>query len=368
MWARRAALLAAAAVALLLCSTEAHGYAFVPITSIMFDGTSSGSAAGDKATCLTKGGYLATEATAVLHSADIAVVQQNIGAATTFYAYLGGGINYVWSNAGGYPGWCPYISTDPELPTDIREATMGNTADCLYRWNVGRWQMMTSDVNVEVDQVHAGIAFYKGQNAGGGSIFGFPMFFHQSSVPQRPGINQGRYVVLYQNTDQTSAGLQPEWSDNYGMGGYTYAGPSGVYTAAASQATLSSFVTLCQGQGPFRLNYEDPNASTPQRSALQYVWWVIFLVILFVLCLIAFLIIACCQEREDMDEPPEDAPEWAEQETEERNVSKRYVSQRSFRGAAPSQSQSTHSSDDRDSRTDSNSSMSKEERYDEEEE
>lgn len=373
MWARRTAALAVLVLAttLLSCTHNVHGYAFVPITSVFYGGASSGTASGDAAICLSKGGYLATEATEVLHAADIAAIADAIGATTDFYAYLGGGVNRVWNYTGGYSGFCPWIRADPEYPTNILDANAGDPHQCVFRWQVGRWQMMTSDVGVDVTQPNAGVAFYQGSEQTNGSIYNFPTWFFQSGMVRRPGVNRGRYVVLFQNLETRNFGLGPRWSDNYGLNGYSYAfNPlqSGIYMEAYAKATLPSFQTICQGQGPFRLNYEDPRASTPQKSDLQNLWWVIFLVILFVLCLIAYLIIACCQEREDMDEPPEDAPEWAEQETMERNVSKRYVSQRSFHGGVPPQSpsRSPRSSDESDSRTES-SSVSKEERYDDEE-
>ncbi|KPA75454.1 hypothetical protein ABB37_08371 [Leptomonas pyrrhocoris] len=331
MGSKRSAVVAAITIAALLCISEVRGFAYVPITSVFYAGKSTGTNAGDERMCLSKGGYLATEATAVLHNADIAAMQNAIGTATEFYAYLGGGINLFRSKQGGVPGFCPWAWADPETPSYILNPHTGDLRDCLYRWRAGRWRMMTSDEGEIADEAHSGVSFYKGRNNYQGALSGFPTWWYNANVfVIRPGVIGGRYVVLFQNGETTSANLTPMWTDNFGLGGYTYAGGS-VFESDAVLGKLPFFQTICQGQGPFRLNYEDPRASTPQKSDLQYVWWVIFFVILFVLCLIAFLIIACCQEREDMDEPPEDAPEWAEKETEARDVSKRYVSQRSFR-------------------------------------
>jgi hypothetical protein len=328
MWRRRNALLAVVAAAALLSIASVHGYDFVPITSLYYGGPSTGSSAGDSGKCLSSGGYLATEATAVLHEADISAIHDAIGTTADFYAYLGGGINMQRFKQGGVSGFCPWIESDPEAPKSMPAWDTGKDDDCLYRWRVGRWELMTSDVGATADEQHAGVAFYKGQNIFTTSPYGFPTWWLTSGF-ERPSVLKGRYVVLFQNSETGATPEAPRWTDNYGLGGYTYA--NGIsFSAAVSATTLQYFHIVCQNQGPFRLNYEDPRASTPQKSQLQNVWWVIFLVILFVLCLIAFLIIACCQEREDMDEPPEDAPEWAETETAERSVSKRYVSQRSF--------------------------------------
>ncbi|KPI82550.1 hypothetical protein ABL78_8440, partial [Leptomonas seymouri] len=330
MWAKRNVVVAVVAVVALLCSGEVRSYDFVPIISVFHVGASSGTSSGDASICLSRGGYLATEATAVLHNADVAAIQNAIGAATEFYAFLGGGVNLMRSRQGGVPGFCPWNLLDPELPTNILIPQIGNIMDCIYRWRVGRWQSMTSDAGQIPDEAHSGIAFFRGQRVRNFSIYGFPTWWFFGSDNTRPGFIQGRHVVLFQNGETTSVNLGPQWTDNFGLGGYTYAGGLSFVSRAAA-ATLPMFQTLCQGHGPLRMNYEDPRASSHQKSQLQYVWWVIFLVILFVICLIIFLALAFCQEREDMDEPPEDAPEWAAKETDERLVSKRYVSQRSFR-------------------------------------
>ena len=361
MWARHNFLATALAIAALLCIGSVRGFDFVPITSLYYAGASTGSTAGDSAACLSKGGYLATEATEVLHSADIAAIKNAIGDTTIFYAYLGGGVNLQRGNQGGVPNFCPWSTYDPEYPSYIAIASSGYPDDCVYRWRVGRWEEMTSDAGQEPDEAHAGVAFYKGQNSGIGAIYGFPTWWLRANSLNRPGISRGRYLLLFQNSETMNAGLPPQWTDNYGLNGYTYAEVP--YNPEAGRKTLSSFYTVCQNQGPFRLNYEDPRASTSQKSDLQYVWWVIFFVILFVLCLIAFLVIAFCQEREDMDEPPEDAPEWAEQETEERRVSKSYVSQRSFHQSREASDLSSRHSG---AGSNTSSTLSKNEHYEEE--
>ncbi|KAG5487456.1 hypothetical protein LSCM1_07411 [Leishmania martiniquensis] len=327
MAAHAAAAATVTLVTVLLCysATGARGYNFVTITSLFYVPGATGTRYEDEGMCLERGGYLATEATAVLHEADVQALESEGFA--TYYAFLGGGIVQPWHMESFERGFCPFSSKDPDIWTDTPYSqTNGDNNNCYWRWSAGRWIAMPSSSGLPYDEDKTGIVFYRGQNALGYDrrVNGFPLFFPFGLPMYHPNVQLGHNLVLYRGGQHTAEAV---WGDTYARGGFTY-GDNFAGDPELVAATLKDWKLLCQTQGPLRLNYEVPNTS----SQLQERWWAIYFAILVVLCLITFLVVALCQEREDMDEPPEDVPEWAEKETAQRTVSHRYVSQRSFRG------------------------------------
>ncbi|KAG5507841.1 hypothetical protein JIQ42_07132 [Leishmania sp. Namibia] len=327
MAARAAAVAATSVVAVLLCysATGARGYSFVAITSLFYVPGATGTRYEDEGKCLERGGYLATEATAVLHEADVEALESK--GFTTYYAFLGGGIVQPWHMESYEMGFCPFSIKDPDIWTDTPYSqTNGDNNNCYWRWSVGRWIDMPSTSGLPHDEDKTGIIFYRGQNALGDDrrVGGFPLFFPHDLPMYHPNAQLGHNLVLYRGGLHTTKAV---WGDTYARGGFTY-GDNFAGDPELVAATLKDWKLVCQTQGPLRLHYEAANTS----SQLQERWWAIYFAILFVMCLVAFLVVALCQEREDMDEPPEDAPEWTEKEAAQRTVSHRYVSQRSFRG------------------------------------
>ncbi|KAK7198310.1 hypothetical protein NESM_000788800 [Novymonas esmeraldas] len=320
-----AAVVAAACTLVLCCvSTGARGYDYVPVTSIMFAGSTGGVRSADAATCLEHGGYLASEATAFLHEADVQAIEQE--GLTTYYSFLGGGILQAPTMESNEFGFCPFDARDPDFRVSVFPQTSGNLSVCYWRWSVGRWLEMPSSSGLPYDIGKVGIIFYRGYSSSDQyRVNGFPSFFPYTASVPHPNAYLGHQLVLTRNAAYPNKAV---WVDNWASGGYSYAGITAEFPAGSTPAsTLKDWKVVCQSQGPLRLNYEMANTT----SQLQERWWAIYFTILFVLCLITFLVVALCQEREDMDEPPEDAPEWAEKETAQRSVSHRYVSQRSFR-------------------------------------
>ncbi|CAJ1016146.1 hypothetical protein, conserved [Leishmania lindenbergi] len=321
-----AAWTAATVVAVLLCysATGVCGYDFVPITSLFYVPAATGTRFKDASMCLERGGYLATEATAVLHEADVQALESE--GFTTYYAFLGGGIVQPWHMESYEAGFCPFALKDPDIWIDTPYSqTSGDNNNCYWRWSVGRWMEMPSRSSLPYDVEKTGIIFYRGQSTLGydRQVNGFPLFFPFNPPMYHPNMQLGHNLVLYRGGQHTTEAV---WGDTYARGGFTY-GDNFADDPQLVAATLKDWKLVCQAQGPLRLNYETSSASTH----LQERWWVIHFLILFVLCLITVLVVVLCQEREDMDEPPEDAPEWTEKETGRRTVSHRYVSQRSFR-------------------------------------
>ncbi|KAG5511620.1 hypothetical protein JKF63_07216 [Porcisia hertigi] len=301
-----------------------RAYNFVPVISIFYVPGSSGTRSEDVGMCLDRGGYLATEATAALHEADVQTLESE--GFTTYYAFLGGAVEQQWHMESFEVGFCPFSNGDPDIWRDTSfSQAIGDNNNCYWRWSTGRWMDMPSTSGLPNDEDKRGIIFYQGQSALGfdRQVNGFPLFFPFDPPMYHPNVRLGHNLLLYRGGVHTK---QAVWGDTYARGGFTY-GDNFVGSPELVAATLKDWRLLCQAQGPLRLSYEMVDTT----SQVQDRWWAIYFVIFFVLCLITFLVVALCQEREDMDEPPEDAPEWAELETARRAVSRRYVSQRSFR-------------------------------------
>lgn len=313
-------------LALLYCCCPAVvGYDYVPVTSLFHVDGATGVKSTDTRTCLSNGGYLASEATALLHTADAQMIESTTGQ-TVYYAFLGGGIVQAPNMSSAELGFCPYRKLDPAFYVDpVYPQDRGSAALCYWRWYPGRWMEYESVTDLPYDQAHAGIIFYVGIDPSPSMrrYNDFPEFWYIDTGLYAPGMFAGHELVLARSAMTKDV---PVWGDSYAQNGYVNA-MGFAYNTTAIKETLKYWQLVCQAQGPIRLNYE----SADTTSALQGAWWAIFFVILFVLCLIVFLVVALCQDREDMDEPPEDAPDWAEKETMQRSVSKRYVSQRSFR-------------------------------------
>ncbi|AYU75800.1 hypothetical protein LdCL_040007600 [Leishmania donovani] len=353
--APHAAVLAVATVVAVLLGYGTRGvcgYNFVTITSLFYVPGATGTRSEDAGMCLERGGYLATEATAVLHEADVQALESE--GFTTYYAFLGGGIVQPWHMESYEMGFCPFSIKDPDIWWDTSfSQTNGDNNNCYWRWSVGRWIEMPSTSGLPYDEGKTGIIFYRGQSTLGydRQVNGFPLFFPFNPPMYHPNMQLGHHLVLYRG------GLHPTeavWGDTYARGGFTY-GDNFANNPQLVEATLKDWRLVCQAQGPLRLNYETASAS----SQLQGRWWAVFFSILFVLCLITFLALVFCQEREDMDEPPEDAPEWAEKETAQRIVSRRYVSQRSFRGNESSSSRNSLSDGSNSSKDEDGESVSR---------
>ncbi|GET85625.1 hypothetical protein LtaPh_0402100 [Leishmania tarentolae] len=333
--AAAAAVAAFAVVLLFYGTTGVCGYDFVTITSVFYVPDATGTRSEDEGLCRERGGYLATEATAMLHEADVQALESE--GFTTYYSFLGGGIVQPWHMESYMDGFCPFSMKDPDFWADSSfSQAIGNNSNCYWRWSVGRWGEMLSRSGLPNDVDKTGIIFYKGQSIAGyeNQVNGFPLFFPFALPMFHPNVQLGHNLVLYRGGKHTDKAV---WGDTYARGGFTY-GDNFAGNPTLVQETLKDWKLVCQSQGPLRLSYETDRTSSP----LQERWWAIFFAIIFVLCLIGFLVLLFCQEREDMDEPPEDAPDWTEKETSRRTVSRRYVSQRSFRTS----SYSGHSLDD----------------------
>lgn len=320
--------LATTTLLLLLCEAAhvAHAFAFVPVISSFAVPETTGSVVQTRLVCQQGGGYVAGEPTAALHLSVIQTARA-AGAGTTWYAYLGSDTD---ANAALN---CPVPAT--------AGGTGGASYGCYWRWNQGRWTEMDDDTTLPLYINGVGVTFYVGNTYAKpastavrvyGPTGGFPNYFDGTATAnrdKRPGQYYGKQLVAVGSSDTST------WSDNSGKGGYTYADYTynsifnmSRWNAASQAASKASFWAVCQSQAPSRTMYELANTS----SGLQQNWWVIYLVILFVLTLIAFIIVAVCQDDEDMDEPPEDAPEWAQEETQATKRTKSFVSTRSFHG------------------------------------
>lgn len=329
----RTPLCSALAVLLFLLSStvSVYGYEYVTIINIFEREVATASKVVTRLSCREGGGFMATEATEVLHEAGLQVAI-NAGKGDGYYAYLGGGI--VNTGTVGDAKWCFHSSYDPAaLPN---EPSSLDYPKCNFRWTEGRWsEFGLSTSSSTFDEPYTGVVFFHcnrvlTDNTNGCGPYGnFPLYFPNymkagSVFGAKPGLLYG-FEVLWISNSSTAT-----WSDSYATGGYSYYGSTtitAIYYPDNAAKTLDNFFAICQAQGPSRSSMEMENTS----SDLQNRWWAIFFAILFVLCLISFIVAAVCQEREDMDEPPEDAPEWAQQEANSRLVSKSYISQRSFR-------------------------------------
>ncbi|KAK7198871.1 hypothetical protein NESM_000853600 [Novymonas esmeraldas] len=327
---RHGALLSVAALVVLLLShgvEQARGFAYVPVVNTFARVDTSGNKVESRLVCQEGGGYIAGEPTAAAHTAVIQAVR-GAGAGTEWYAYLGA------STHDNPPPSCP-----PPLSQQVPGTPGGASFGCYWRWNQGRWTETDDNPALPLYVSHVGVTFYVGNYYADPStsvvtVYGpqgnFPTWFNHTTPKtsqNRPSAMFGQELLSVGNGDASS------WSDNENSGGYSYASFlfSTIYNTSrfnptAKAATMSKFWAVCQTQGPSRMMYESQNTS----SDLQNRWWVIFFVILLVLCLVAFIVTACCQDHEDMDEPPEDAPEWAQEETQQATRTKSFVSTRSF--------------------------------------
>lgn len=318
----------AAALVLLLCEVAhvAHAFAFVPVITSFAVQETSGTRVQTRLTCQEGGGYVAGEPTAALHLSVIQTVRA-AGAGSAWYAFLGADTE---------------SSADVNCPVAAPSGgTGGASYGCYWRWNQGRWTEMKDNASLPLYISGVGVTFFVGNTylkpssafvTAYGPTGGFPSYFNGTATAnrdKRPGQFFGKQLVAVGTSDAST------WSDNDVTGGYSYAGytyssifNSSRWSVTGRNASKANFWAVCQAQAPSRTMYELTNTT----SGLQQNWWVIFLVILFVLVLIAFIIVATCQDDEDMDEPPEDAPEWAQEETQATKRTKSFVSTRSFHG------------------------------------
>ncbi|KAG5509618.1 hypothetical protein JKF63_06323 [Porcisia hertigi] len=306
--------------------TYVQGFAFFPVINTFAVRETSGNKLESRIACQEGGGFLASEPTAALHAAVIQAAR-TAGAGAEWYAYLGA------STRGNSPAHCP-----PALPDQIAGISAGQSFGCYWRWDQGRWSQMEDEPALPLFRKNVGVTFSIGNYFSApaspvilsGMQNGFPSWFDRGATVvsvRRPGPMFGQDLLAV-GTEDTST-----WSDNEDSGGYSYAGYSfGLYyntsrwNPSAKAASKEKFWAVCQVQGPTRDGYEMPDTS----KSLENRWWVIFFVILMVVCFVLFIVTACCQENEDMDEPPEDAPEWAREETEDVTHTKSFVSTRSF--------------------------------------
>ncbi|AYU77199.1 hypothetical protein, unknown function [Leishmania donovani] len=306
---------------------HAQGFAFVPVVNTFARPEGSGHKIESRLVCQEGGGYIAGEPTAAAHTAVIEAAR-GAGAGTEWYAYLGA------STDASPAGDCP-----PPLTEHILGSGAGLSFGCYWRWNQGRWTETDDNPELPLHISNVGVTFYIGNYFGEptspsvnvyGVQSGFPSWFNATAPKKsqlRPSSMFGQDLLAVGNGDTST------WSDNKASGGYTYAGFlfSSVYNGSrwkeeSQRASRAFFWAVCQTQGPSRMMYELHNTS----SSVQNNWWVIFFSILMVLCLVVFIVTACCQDNEGMDEPPEDAPEWAQEETNQATRTKSFVSTRSF--------------------------------------
>ncbi|KPI89662.1 hypothetical protein ABL78_1243 [Leptomonas seymouri] len=314
---------------LFLCEAAhiAHGFAFVPITASFAVPDPSASRSQARLLCLNSGGHVAGEPTATLHQSVINTVRA-AGAGEIWHAFLGA------DTKANQRLNCP-------LPITEASTINGVSYGCYWRWNEGRWTATGDDTTLPLSIYAVGVTFFIGniwRKPSSSTITlygptgGFPTFFDRTNEVEgnrRPGMLFGQDLIT------SGVSNTATWSDNLASGGSSYAGYTYNNIAGASEwnetAQLDSkafFWAVCQIQAPTRAMYEASDTS----SALQQRWWCIFFIILFIVMLVAFIVVACCQEDEEMDEPPEDAPDWAQQETQETKRTKSFVSTRSFHG------------------------------------
>ncbi|KAG5505325.1 hypothetical protein JIQ42_07533 [Leishmania sp. Namibia] len=306
---------------------HAQGFAFAPLINTFAKPERSGSKSGSRLLCQESGGSIAGEPTAAAHAAVIQAVR-DAGAGAEWYAYLAASTT---AN--------PTFNCPPPLTEQVLGSAAGQSFGCYWRWNHGRWSEMDDDPNLPLYMKGAGVTFYVGNyfakpQSGSVKVYGpyggFPSWFNQTAPADsqlRPSAMFGQDLLVVGSGDTST------WSDNRDSGGYDYAGFSfsrfynrSSWDAEAQRATRVNFWAACQTQGPSRVVYESPDTS----SKVQNNWWVIFFSFLTLLCLVAFIVTACCQDNEDMDEPPEDAPAWAQEETNRATHTKSFVSTRSF--------------------------------------
>lgn len=321
-------LLAALTVLLAQPVTVVNGFAFVPVLSFFTKPDPTGDKARSQHICAEGGGFIVAEPSASLHERVIEEAKK-AGAGEEWYAYLGSSTHDRQSETS-----CPNALVN--APTSAQGATDG----CRWRWNQGRWAEMPDDTTLPYYIPKVGVTHFMGNYyalPGGSSAShigpkgDFPHWFDLTNADlseRRPNGMNGQDLLL------VGTGSTTRWSDNLATGGYTYAGYTysnsvlGIaFDEAAQAATKDKFYAICYTQGSSRASMEQYDTS----NVIELNWWAIYLVLLFVICLIAVIVIGVCQEREDMDEPPEDAPAWAEEQVKETKQTKQFVSHRSLR-------------------------------------
>ncbi|KAG5484090.1 hypothetical protein LSCM1_05945 [Leishmania martiniquensis] len=338
---RRRRLVALSVVALLVVllsdgAEYAEGFVFVPLINTFARPERSGSKSQSRLLCQEAGASLAGEPTAAAHAAVIQAVR-SAGAGTEWYAFLSASTD---AN--------PVFNCPPPLTEQSSGSFGGQSFGCYWRWNHGRWLEADDDAQLPLYREGAGVTFYAGnyfEKPASASVKvygpygGFPSWFNGTAPVKsqlRPSSMFGQDLLAVGIGDTSS------WSDNRASGGYDYAGFSfsrfynrSKWDAGAQRASRANFWAACQTQAPSRILYEGVDTS----SDLQKNWWSIFLGFLLVLCFVAFVVTACCQDNENMDEPPEDAPEWAQEETNQIAHTKSFVSTRSFAQQLPAEKQ-----------------------------
>lgn len=281
--------------------------------------------------CGLAGGYLSSEPTVPAHDASDAAAA-SLG--RSWYAYLGAD-NSESRGPGRQecpPGYRAMFALDYAEYIKTFKGFF-NPLTCYYRWNEGRWRQMQDDTTLDFFVAGVGVSFYRGNAIPEASpgIYGpvgsFPSFFERRGdrAKVRPGPLTGGQVLSVGEDGRSI------WSDNEPSVGYSYANfnfTSGMFPDENAIATSGEhFIALCNVQAPTR----DRNELTDTSSDLQDYWWVAFFTLLFLLCFIAFVAIVSCQEREDMDEPPEDVPAWALSEADKVVHTRSLVGHRSLR-------------------------------------
>ncbi|GET86984.1 hypothetical protein, unknown function [Leishmania tarentolae] len=310
------------------CAEHAHSFAFVPVVNTFAMPEKSGNKMESRFACQDSGGYMAGEPTTATHLSVIEAVR-GAGAGVEWYAYLGASTDDSLANE------CP-----PPVTEHAVGSGLGQSFGCYWRWNQGRWTETDDNPELPLHIPKVGVTFYVGNyfrlpSSPSLTVYGvqggFPSWFNATSSKQselRPNSMFGQDLVAVGRGDTSS------WSDNQASGGYSYAGfifgsiyNTSIWDLKAQKSSQMFFWSVCQTQAPSALLFELEDTS----SVVQNIWWVIFFAIIMVLCTIAFCVTVHCQEDESMDEPPEDAPEWAKEETNKTTRTKSFVSTRSFR-------------------------------------
>ncbi|CCW61825.1 unnamed protein product [Phytomonas sp. EM1] len=269
--------------------------------------------------CKGMGGFLATEPTPAAHAAVVAAAQE-AGGGNEWYAFLGADTRDPTRK------FCP-----KPFPEEFHHG--GATCDCYWRWNQGRWRELQDDRTRRFFTPGIGVTFFIGNHfrleaSEVGPVSGFASYFPAPSTTdaeRRPNCLLGNDLLAIGN------GAGSIWSDNLATGGYSYAGYAYsevislcVWNESARAATKSKFLAICEIQAPTRgISEVDVHDAAPEST-----WWVVYFSLLFVALFIIFLIVWRCQDREDGDEPLEEAPDWVQQEAGGLVRSKSCVSQR----------------------------------------
>ncbi|CCW66773.1 unnamed protein product [Phytomonas sp. Hart1] len=301
----------------------AEGIQFVPVLSFLAFKDPVASKQSSHGLCQGIGGYLATTPTAATHAAMVDTAREVAGQGAWF-AHLGAStLDPTRTN-------CPRPLTE-EFPYG------GATSDCYWRWNQGRWRELPDDASRRFYTPGLGITFFIGNyydlNASDvGLVHGFISHFENNREGLTPADHRPNCLL---GNDLLVVGSEKgvEWSDNLDVGGYSYAGynysnvVSGCgWNTAAREATKDEFLAVCEIQVPTPLFSEiEKHVTSPTDK-----WWIPYFIVSFLVCLILFIIVWRCQDREDEDEPLDEVPEWVEMEAEGLMRSKSFVSQRAI--------------------------------------